>query len=147
MKPSSKRIPPDHKPSGGGASAPASTLKLVLYYRLPWFALCLFIFWQSSFDFMDSPPLFPHDDKVKHLMAYAFLAFLIARNLKKERSFLSPTKLRLLAILFASIYGLSDEIHQAFVPSRDASMPDFAADILGSFIGAWFYLNFFCRRK
>jgi VanZ family protein len=40
-----------------------------------------------------------------------------------------------MAIVFASIYGLSDEIHQAFVPSRIASGWDFLADFLGSIWG------------
>jgi len=29
------------------------------------------------------------------------------------------------------VYALSDEIHQAFVPNRDCSLADFAADSLG----------------
>jgi VanZ family protein len=146
MKPSSKMCHPDSQDPGGD-NVPASALSLNLYYRLPLFAFCLFLFWQSSFPSLETLPLFPHNDKIMHLLAYAFLAFLAARNLKREKPFFSRTKLKILAILFAGLYGLSDEIHQAFVPARTASVWDFAADILGSIMGACFYLDFFHRRK
>jgi len=147
MKPFFNSDLPDKQTSGGNVPVPAGTLTLTLFYRLPLFAFCLFIFWQSSFAFLDSPPLFPHEDKVMHLGAYGFMALLAARNLKKERPFFTRSKLRVLAILFASFYGLTDEIHQAFVPLREASIWDVAADILGSIMGACFYLDFLHRKK
>ena len=146
MKKSSNSDLPDKQTSGGN-TVPAGTLTLNLFYRLPLFTFCLFIFWQSSFSFLDSPPLFPHEDKLMHMGAYGFMALLAARNLKKERPFFNRSKIRILAILFASLYGLTDEIHQAFVPSREASILDFAADICGSIMGACFYLDFLHRRK
>ena len=36
-----------------------------------------------------------------------------------------------LSIFIGSIYGLSDEFHQSFVPYRNASMLDFLADFFG----------------
>ena len=144
MKPSSKEC--DNQNFSGGSHVPASLLKLNLYYRLPLVAFCLLLFWQSSFPSLSSAPLFPHDDKLMHLGAYAFLAFLAARNIGQERPFFSRKKIGILALLFAVLYGLSDEIHQAFVPARTASVWDFAADILGGFIGAGFYFNFFCKK-
>jgi len=143
MKPSSKTC--DNQNYGGGNVS--SILKLNLYYRLPLLAFCLFLFFQSSFPSINSAPLFPHDDKLMHMGAYAFLAFLAARNLHHERPFFSQRKLKVLAILFAVSYGLSDEIHQAFVPSRTASTWDFAADILGSFLGTGVYFTFFHGKK
>ncbi len=38
-----------------------------------------------------------------------------------------------LLILFSMAYAASDEMHQLFVPGRNASMEDFAADTLGIF--------------
>ena len=147
MKPSSKACHPGHHASSGGTPVPASSLKLNLYYRLPLVAFCIFIFWQSSFPSLSSAPWFPHDDKLMHMGAYGFLAFLAARNLHREKPFFSRTKLRVLAILFACLYGLSDEIHQAFVPERTASVWDFAADISGSILGAWFYFDLLHGKK
>ena len=41
-----------------------------------------------------------------------------------------------LAIVTASVYGLTDEVHQAFVPLREASWQDWLADTMGAVIGA-----------
>jgi len=147
MKPFSKRNHSTGQNSSGDSHVPVSLLKLNLHYRLPLLAFCLLLFLQSSFPSLPSAPLFPHDDKFMHMGAYGLLAFLAARNLGQERPFFSPKKLKFLAILFAVFYGLSDEIHQAFVPDRTASVWDFAADILGSFMGACFYIDFFRHRK
>ncbi|MCK5695955.1 MAG: VanZ family protein [Desulfobacula sp.] len=120
---------------------------LILCYRLPVIALCTFIFWQSSYPGIISEPLFPYDDKVFHFGAYALLAILTARARKVEKPFWSPEKIKIIAILFACLYGLSDEIHQAFIPSRCASGYDFLADCAGSIFGCLFYLNFLSRKN
>jgi len=122
-----------------------NTLTLNLFYRLPVIALCGALFWQSSYPGIISTPLFPHSDKVLHFGAYALLAFLTARSLVVDRPFWSPAKIKIIAILFACLFGLSDEIHQAFVPSRCASVYDLLADCAGSTAGAFFYLHFFSK--
>jgi VanZ family protein len=38
-------------------------------------------------------------------------------------------------------YGITDEIHQMFVPGRIASVADILADITGGMLGAWIYLK------
>jgi len=119
---------------------------LTLFYRLPVIAVCLAIFWQSSYPGIISVPLFPHADKLLHFCVYAFLAFLTARDLIAEKPFWSPMKIKVAAILFASLYGVSDELHQAFVPERDASVFDVIADVAGSISGSVFYFNFLTRK-
>jgi VanZ family protein len=44
--------------------------------------------------------------------------------------------------LISAAFGLSDELHQHFVPGRDASALDLAADTVGSLAGvlAWTFL-------
>jgi len=124
-----------------------SRLNLIYLYRLPVIGLCLFIFWQSSYPTIISAPLFPFDDKVLHFGAYALLAFLTARDLFAEKPFWSLTKIKIIAIAFACLFGLSDEIHQAFIPSRDASIGDFLADCAGSILGCFFYLEVFISKN
>jgi VanZ family protein len=41
-----------------------------------------------------------------------------------------------LAIVTASAYGITDEVHQFFVPFRESSWLDWLADTIGAAIGA-----------
>ena len=70
-------------------------------------------------------------DKLAHFAAYALLGGLIVRAL--HGGFV-PLRLKpaFAAIVLASLYGASDEIHQIFVPGRDASLWDLGADALGA---------------
>jgi len=45
----------------------------------------------------------------------------------------------LLSVVSASFYGISDEIHQYYVPSRNADILDVIADILGALCGVYLY--------
>jgi VanZ family protein len=45
----------------------------------------------------------------------------------------------LLAAALATAYGVSDEIHQAFVPERHCDVRDAVSDLVGSAVGAAFY--------
>lgn len=112
---------------------------LSLLYRLPLALFCGAIFWQSSYPSVISEPLFPCDDKVMHLVAYAMMGILAARWIRQEKQEISPLRLRILALAFTILYGMSDEIHQAFVPDRSASVMDWLADGTGALIGVWFY--------
>lgn len=85
-------------------------------------------------------------DWVSHAMAYLILSLLICRALAGR--FLAPLSPggALLATLFATAYGVSDEYHQSFVPGRDASAGDVASDLAGSALGAFAYSRA-ARRK
>lgn len=67
-----------------------------------------------------------------HLVEFAILYVLIIY------AFLANGRLTpfisLAAALFSSFYGLADEIHQAFVPYRSATLIDAIKDITGIFI-------------
>jgi VanZ family protein len=39
------------------------------------------------------------------------------------------------AVAFAAAYGVTDEVHQAFVPGRDASPVDWGLDVVGAVVG------------
>ena len=56
------------------------------------------------------------------------------KNLLNRLKKILRTKGSLIAFL---VYGITDEIHQSFVPMRDASAFDIFADGLGSFAGAY----------
>ena len=86
---------------------------------------------------IEIPPLFPHQDKVFHFCEYFGLGFLLPLAIPG-----GATRRRfLLAFFLAAAYGISDEIHQSFVPGRDASVWDWLADAAGAWTGAWFFLR------
>jgi VanZ family protein len=70
----------------------------------------------------------------EHIIEYSILGFLLFYgflSLGKDARFAI-----ILAIIFAAAYGATDEIHQYFVPSRECSILDLAADSAGGAIGA-----------
>jgi len=75
-------------------------------------------------------------DKALHLLEYAGFALLLSLAIASAPA----PRVRLLApwiaLAGAVLYAASDELHQAFVPGRDASFLDLAADVAGAAIGA-----------
>jgi VanZ family protein len=74
-------------------------------------------------------------DKVLHLVEYAVLGGLCYRALRRGTNGSWANAAFPLAVLFASLYGISDEVHQSFVPFRDSSWLDWVADTIGATIG------------
>jgi VanZ family protein len=91
------------------------------------------IFWSSSGErpeFLSAPP-----DYLLHGTAYSGLAVLSVRALAK-RTFSGLAAAHLAGgIAIAALYGIGDEIHQLYVPGREASMADVAADFAGAALG------------
>ena len=69
--------------------------------------------------------------KTAHMLAYAGLAWLWWRALAPERQVSWPVFLG--AFTLATLYGVSDEIHQLFVPGRHGQ----PADVFFDAAGAW----------
>ena len=70
------------------------------------------------------------NDKVEHFIEYGTGGLLAAG------AFGSLTRPWLAAIVFCGLWGVGDEIHQSFVPGRDSSGMDVAADVTGASAGA-----------
>ncbi len=76
-------------------------------------------------------------DKAVHFSEYAVLAALFVGAACRQRS--ASTWLGAIvvaAIVLASLYGVSDELHQRYVHGRDPDWRDWMADVLGSTTGA-----------
>ncbi|MDQ1143618.1 VanZ family protein [Bacillus sp. SORGH_AS 510] len=71
-----------------------------------------------------------------HLIEFAFFYVLLVLAFLTRRSAFTPF-LNIACAVFAAIYGISDEIHQSFVPYRSATLFDFVKDITG--ISVCFY--------
>jgi VanZ family protein len=81
----------------------------------------------------------PYFDKVLHFVAYALLGALFLRAFKTSRIKNNIKLMVILSVLLSSLYGISDEIHQYFVPYRDADLMDVLADTLGGLMGVYIY--------
>jgi hypothetical protein len=75
-------------------------------------------------------------DKSGHSIGYGLLGGLLLRALAGGRLRGVTWTRGVLAILLATLYGVSDEFHQLFVPGRSADRYDVLADFLGSAAGA-----------
>lgn len=109
----------------------------ILLYWLPVVVLCAAIFVQSCFASPDLGPTFPMKDKVLHMTAYGVLAALFYRACGATwPGRMSPVLMLVVSVLFASLYGVSDELHQSLVAARHADVGDGIADFAGSILGA-----------
>ena len=111
------------------------------WYWVPTIVYCLLIFVLSSLSKGIYIPSLFGVDKVVHFIEYGILGFLLARSILGFQSSLSSKLLVSLAVVLAIIYGISDEVHQAFVPGRNASPWDVLADGLGGLMGALLYMG------
>ncbi len=111
-------------------------------FWLPVLVYAVLIFVLSS---LPEPPLagpeIPSLDKILHTIEYAVLGFLLARGLRNSRLRFSPVGFIILAALLGTLYGVSDEFHQHFVPNRLASSGDVLFDCVGSIIGSILYVR------
>mgnify|MGYP001825626037 CR=1 FL=1 len=110
--------------------------RIFVFYWLPVILYCLLIFIQSSYPATQSLPSIPHMDKLAHTGAYALLGFLFFRVFQTTSIQKNAVLLVIFSALASSLYGISDEIHQYFVPSRTADIMDVLADAAGSVLGA-----------
>ncbi len=111
-------------------------------YQLPAILVALAIFVLSSIPDLRIPSLhWKFKDKWAHLIAYTVLGFLTCRALYYQSKYYALQIHPLIwAFLLVTIYGISDEIHQAFVPGRTPDPLDVAADSVGAILGLVFFL-------
>jgi VanZ family protein len=81
------------------------------------------------------PTSFFTHDKLLHATEYAGFSAVLAWGLDRV-SGLGLRGAAMVAGAAASAYGLTDELHQAFVPGRSADVFDWIADTTGALAGA-----------
>lgn len=103
-----------------------------MLYWLPALAWMSLIYFLSSRTGNELHTLFPFINNFNpgHLAAYFVLALLFYAALIKT----GHRHPYLKALVFCFLYGISDEIHQFFVPTRDADLFDLAMDLIGAAI-------------
>lgn len=107
-------------------------IKWWVCYVLPAFFYSVLIVYLSSLSDLPSPmPGFYGSDKLLHGCEYFLFGYLIMRSLVVAVEDRSSTVPALATVILGGFFGLSDEIHQAFVPGREASLMDFLFDMAG----------------
>jgi VanZ family protein len=111
-----------------------------VWYWLPVGLYASLIFYLSSLShpeqFVPNLFLLKLGDKVLHAIEYAGLGFLCYRAFRHAAGTLGRSYAVLLAVGAATLYGATDEWHQAYVPFRESDRWDLATDWLGAMAGA-----------
>jgi VanZ family protein len=107
-------------------------MRSFLKYYLPVLLWAALIFTLSSIPRLTPPPLgIRVSDKIYHFIEFAIFGLFLARTF----GHLFSSRRRAAAILSAALTGILwavlDEVHQMFVPGRDASLLDALADTAG----------------
>ena len=96
------------------------------------------IFWLSSQSVLPGASIIPdwlNYDWLHHGTAYAGLAVVVVRALAGGRLRAVGMASLVGAWTIATVYGLTDEFHQSFVPGRTADPRDLLADGVGAALG------------
>jgi len=106
----------------------------IIFYVSSWQRIAVPL---SNFDF----------DKLIHVFEYMPFGFLLARGYTHTININNKTTIFISVAFVTLIYGMSDEVHQFFVPGRDASVFDVVADSVGGILGCWIYQKFYSKPK
>ena len=101
---------------------------LSLLLAIGWMMTLFYLSHQAG---LDAPQPFAHSDKLYHATAYGLLGGLLLLSLRPQAGGYSSRQV-LLSVIIASLYGISDEIHQSFIPGREADSLDWLADTAGA---------------
>ncbi len=78
-------------------------------------------------------------DKLLHFSAYFIYGILMQIAVIGAASKKTQKNQIFIVILLSSLYAVSDEIHQSFVPGRDADIFDVLADLFGALTSLLLY--------
>jgi VanZ family protein len=135
------------KKDSGSFAGRLNNWQKYLFYHAPWQVAMLTIFVASSFSGDDLPEIaLKVSDKLIHFIVFGVLGVMIYRSFEHAKNVLIRMHAYKLSILLAMLYGVLDEVHQYFVPGRDASIADWIADLLGAIIFLLIYRKIFSRR-
>ena len=109
---------------------------------LPWLPAAAWagvIFYLSSQPAVPTPSI-PYVDKAAHFGAFALLGGLLAFAADRARLPMVA------AVVLGLLYGVSDEVHQMYVPGRSPDPLDWCADAAGVLAAVLLYIRWRSRR-
>lgn len=99
-----------------------------------WFSLFITIIFAIGIFYLSSRT-FPPGPKIidisiiYHALVFFYFSFFLLLSIKGQKKL--KLKHIILALIIGLVYAASDEIHQAFVPGRVCTFPDFLTDSAG----------------
>ena len=103
------------------------------------------IYYLSSQSYINIEISFPAKDKLFHMAAYGLLGVFILGIMRPNPTGYSYNQAAL-ATLIATVYGITDEWHQSYVPGRTSDPLDVVADFVGALL-ATLAARAFMRRR
>jgi len=73
-------------------------------------------------------------DKVAHMILYGGLTFVVSWSIRRSNESPRPWVQWGIPVIFAVFYGVTDEIHQYYVPNRAMDAWDLLADGVGGIL-------------
>ena len=112
---------------------PYTNLWKRIAHALPAVAVAGVLFYFSSLSHIDLPlEEISFNDLIIHGIAYFFFGVTLLFAAYPTRMLhLRPVRVYAVLLAIGMLYGMSDEIHQAFVPNRTCTFEDFVADSIG----------------
>ncbi|MEO6456772.1 MAG: VanZ family protein [Chloroflexia bacterium] len=136
----------------GIQTARSQALNLLLTWGLAllWMAVIFYFSSLNTWTTADGPPAFKVLRKSAHVIEYGVLAILIGHALwttwlaqcrQPSRSLLR--RVWWVGIVLSTLYAISDELHQAFVPRREFHLTDILIDGLSATaaLGIWYIVR------
>ncbi len=110
-----------------------------LLCTVPLFCIALVI---SILSHMPSPPIgdlgFELQDKVLHAIAYTCFGAALGLALHAWKPGMPKSRFMWTVVIAAALFGMYDEVHQSFIPNRQAGVDDWIADCLGGVLSLSF---------
>ncbi len=115
-----------------------SNLRLFFWYYLPPILLAAAILYVSSIPNLAGPTTsIIGFDKLAHIGEYGLFCWLTLRSITRNGASVLSWKRAFWVVIGLGLFAGLDEILQSFVPGRDSTVADFAADLIG-ILGATF---------
>ena len=136
------RFRPWFLPRGFTASRPMSSVPTPSRWQWVYaLALAATVVWASSHGQVAIPDCadFANFDKLAHASIFGLMATLVLRPFR--------TRHLVWAIVIASLFGVSDELHQHFTPGRSMDVLDWVADTTGAVVAVGFYTRWAGYRR
>ena len=105
-------------------------MKRLIVYWIPVFVYMMAVFYISSLTSSEIPGSGGIDLSFLHIGEYFILSLLIFRALGYYK--IDKKKRILLSILLSFLYGITDEIHQIYIPGRTFDFLDMIFNLVGS---------------